>query len=212
MNPRSTKEAPRLRERLKEVARGAILQAAAEEFAQEGLHVARMERIAARAGVAVGTLYNHFEDKDALLQALIEDRRDELVRRMDEALAAERKGNFRQQLEAFVRVLMEHFEAHRPFLAVLVQAEHVKSANLLTVVGGPSPTMLEVYRRAEKVVQVGLKEKALRTEDADLFPALLVGTLRSVLIREVLYASEERGVSERIRAIVSYFLHGAGAR
>ena len=194
------------------MARGAILQAAAEEFATAGLHVARMERIAARAGVAVGTLYNHFNDKEALLQALIADRRDELVRRMDEALAAERKGSFRQQLEAFVRVLLDHFEAHRPFLAVLMQAEHAKSAHTLTVVGSPSPTMLEVYRRAEKIAQAGVKEKALRTDDADLFPALLVGSIRSVLLHDLLYASKERGVPERIGAIVNYFLEGARAR
>jgi AcrR family transcriptional regulator len=53
---------PRLRERLREEAARAILAAAEEVFATDGLQ-ARMERIAEQAGVAVGTLYNHFEDR-----------------------------------------------------------------------------------------------------------------------------------------------------
>jgi AcrR family transcriptional regulator len=208
MNPRSTKP-PRLRERLKEVARGAILQAAAEEFAQEGLHVARMERIAARAGVAVGTLYNHFKDKEALLDALIVDRKQQLLARLDEALAAEKKAPFPRQLETFVRVLLDHFEVHRPFLAVLMQAEHARST--INVVGGPSTTMQEIYKRAERLVQLGLKEKVLRADDADLIPFFLMGSVRSVLIQGILYAPKEQRIGERIGAVVRYFLQGAGA-
>jgi len=59
----------RLRDRLREEANRAILTAAEEVFSEEGLG-ARMEQIAARAGVAVGTLYNHFQDRGALVNAL----------------------------------------------------------------------------------------------------------------------------------------------
>ena len=62
---------PRLRHRLREETVSAILEAAEHEFASDGLHAARMERIAARAGVAVGTLYNHFDDREALVLALV---------------------------------------------------------------------------------------------------------------------------------------------
>ena len=77
----------RLRQRLRAETRAAILAAAEEVFAARGLRGARMEAIASRAGVAVGTLYNHFQDREALLSALIQSRRQALLDRVDRALA-----------------------------------------------------------------------------------------------------------------------------
>ncbi len=48
----------------------AILQAAARVFEAEGRDAATTDRIAARAGVSVGSLYQYFPNKDALLAAL----------------------------------------------------------------------------------------------------------------------------------------------
>ena len=88
LNSSSARRPHRLRERLKEATRDAILEAAEEAFARDGVQAARMETIAKAAGVAVGTLYNHFEDRTALLDALMRARRADLIRRLDEALEA----------------------------------------------------------------------------------------------------------------------------
>lgn len=55
-----------------EARREAILDAALEEFAAKGYAGARMEDIARRAGVAKGTLYLHFGDKEGLFNGLAE--------------------------------------------------------------------------------------------------------------------------------------------
>jgi AcrR family transcriptional regulator len=60
-----------------------ILAAAAELFAERGLDVP-LEDIAARAGVGIGTLYRRFPERDALLDALFDDKLREI-----EALALE---------------------------------------------------------------------------------------------------------------------------
>ena len=60
-----------------------ILDAAAASFAEEGLAVP-IDRIATRAGVGVGTLYRHFPTKDALFEAIVVDRIDGLLGRVDE--------------------------------------------------------------------------------------------------------------------------------
>lgn len=52
---------------------GRILAAARELFAEQGPD-AQMDAIAARAGVAVGTLYNHFATKGVLLAAALTER------------------------------------------------------------------------------------------------------------------------------------------
>src|SRR5512138_2747814 len=91
----------RLRDRLREEYGRAILAAAEEVFAEDGLHAARMERIASRAGVAVGTLYNHFADKEALLAALARSRREGLFARVDASLAGVDGRPIAEQLHAF---------------------------------------------------------------------------------------------------------------
>lgn len=52
----------------------AILEAAQRVFAARGFHGARVEEIADRAGVAKGTVFLHFRDKENLLLALVRDR------------------------------------------------------------------------------------------------------------------------------------------
>jgi len=49
-----------------------ISQAAVRVFSKEGFHRARMTSIAREAGVAVGTIYNYFKDKDELLISVFE--------------------------------------------------------------------------------------------------------------------------------------------
>src|SRR5512142_1387741 len=94
----SNQKCVRLRDRFREETSEAILAAAEEIFAEEGLHGARMESIAAGAGVAVGTVYNHFEDREALLQELIRSRRATLVGKLDAALAEGKDLPFREAL------------------------------------------------------------------------------------------------------------------
>jgi AcrR family transcriptional regulator len=51
-----------------------ILDAALAVFAEKGFAAARLEQIAARAGVAKGTIYLYFDSKEAVFRALIQDR------------------------------------------------------------------------------------------------------------------------------------------
>jgi AcrR family transcriptional regulator len=53
--------------------RQAILAAALEEFSARGFAAARLDDVAARAGVAKGTIYLYFRDKEALFQDLIRE-------------------------------------------------------------------------------------------------------------------------------------------
>ena len=51
--------------------RDAILAAALEEFSAAGFAAARLDDVARRAGVAKGTIYLHFKDKEDLFQELV---------------------------------------------------------------------------------------------------------------------------------------------
>jgi TetR/AcrR family transcriptional regulator of autoinduction and epiphytic fitness len=64
-----TKERPPTRSELKHAA---ILDAAAHEFRVGGFAATSMDRIAERAEVSKRTVYNHFANKDALFEAILE--------------------------------------------------------------------------------------------------------------------------------------------
>src|SRR5580693_2415441 len=51
--------------------REAILAAALDEFTARGFAAARLDDVARRAGVAKGTIYLYFRDKEALFQDLV---------------------------------------------------------------------------------------------------------------------------------------------
>ena len=51
--------------------REAILAAALDEFSAQGFAAARLDDVAKRAGVAKGTIYLYFDDKEALFQELV---------------------------------------------------------------------------------------------------------------------------------------------
>ena len=51
--------------------RDAILAAALEEFSTRGFEAARLDDVARRAGVAKGTIYLYFRDKESLFQELV---------------------------------------------------------------------------------------------------------------------------------------------
>ncbi len=62
-----------------------ILAAAREVFAERGL-TATLDDVAQHAGLGVGTVYRRFTDKGRLVEALFEDRIDELVALADAAM------------------------------------------------------------------------------------------------------------------------------
>ena len=70
--------------------REAILAAALDEFSERGFAAARLDDVARRAGVAKGTIYLYFRDKESLFQELIRAMLTPLVGTI-EALGAGRR-------------------------------------------------------------------------------------------------------------------------
>jgi AcrR family transcriptional regulator len=62
----------------------AVLDAAAQVLTREGYARATTNRIAHRAGVSVGTVYQYFRDKDAVFEALIRRQIDALLEALGE--------------------------------------------------------------------------------------------------------------------------------
>ena len=196
-----------LRERLRAETARSIISAAEKVFAAQGLRAAKMDDIAAEAGVSVGTVYNHFEDREALLNALLDTRRAELVAKLDAALEEASGEPFPFLLERFTATVLAHFESHRPFFSIVLEGEHQRFG----ATGKQNDAMLEVYKRVEHLMTRGLRKKALRPQGAELWPALFMGAVRGAMIHSLSEKSPARPLGERAPDLVRFFLDGAGA-
>ena len=132
--------------------REAILTAALEEFSSRGFAAARLDDVAKRAGVAKGTIYLYFSDKEALFQELVRAELSPVVSMLESAPIAEMP--LRMVAERLVMVFArEVFGTHRKDVIRLILTE-----------GARFPAIGEFYYRevVSRVMKVlsGLAQRA----------------------------------------------------
>jgi len=87
--------------------RADVLQAALELIAERGFHGAPMAEIAGKAGVAAGTIYRYFENKDVLITELHRELEDKISAKLKEGYPAE--SPLRERFLYLIRELLRHF-------------------------------------------------------------------------------------------------------
>src|SRR6187397_2190449 len=123
--------------------RDAILAAALDEFAARGFAATRLDDVAKRAGVAKGTIYLHFKDKEALFEELIRTAIVPLVNRL--AAGPPPVG-------ASVRDMVERFA--RTFIHEVTTTRRGDIVRLIVAEGPRFPEIADFYYR--EVVSKGL--------------------------------------------------------
>jgi AcrR family transcriptional regulator len=129
----------------------AILAAAAELFATRGYARTNTNHVAVRAGVSVGSLYQYFPNKDAILTALVERHLDavDVVIRAGLADLANPDVPLRQGVRHMLERLLEVHDAN-PGLTRAVETQV-----------GQVPRIPEAFRERKRAYAVGM-ERALR--------------------------------------------------
>jgi AcrR family transcriptional regulator len=212
MNRRSESEPERqtLRGRIRETTVQAILAAAEEVFADDGFHAARMGAIAAKAGVSVGTLYNHFEDRDALLGGLLVAHRGELLERMDRAIEDASTRPLRERLRGIVGAFFGHCQQHRKFVSLALQQEMGRFQQTHPQAWAKkADTMQAIHERVDGEMKRGVKERVVRPEMAELAAAFLIGMMRALIVRELLLGKGQ-GMASELDGLLDMFFDGAG--
>jgi len=97
-----------------------ILKAAIKVFARDGFYNAKMEEVARRAGVAVGTTYLYFENKDDLMISIFEEEMVPIINAMRREIAGQATAT--EKLTTFVRVHLSFVEKD-PVMAHLLEVE-----------------------------------------------------------------------------------------
>ncbi len=208
MKPRST---PTLRARMKEEARAAILDAAEQVLAEQGLSATRMEDIAARVGVAVGTLYNYFEDRERLLRAILDLHEQRLLAGLDAALEHSAGTPYPERLRGLLRAILEHTLAHWRLFSLLVHENGPRRASASEELTRHQRLWREVSERVERLHPEGVAQGALRPEDVAHFPTLLLGMLQGLILRQVIEEQPPR-IEELLGVLLRCFLEGARPR
>jgi AcrR family transcriptional regulator len=203
---------PRRRDEAKALFRNAILDAAEAVFAERGFHGARIQDIAERARIAVGTVYNHFAQKDDVLTALLEERTEGMLAELRASKSDPRE--FEPRLKARIGRMLAYVEQHRAFFTIA--SEH----GLFSGSGGSPPGAPAGARKLPRVekfravfralVEEGIASGDLEPLDGEALTRFLGGTLRAFLLSSLV--EEKTGAAEHAETIVDLFLRGAAKR
>ncbi len=136
-----------------------ILDAALTLFAQKGFHTARLSDIASLAGVADGTVYLYFKNKDEILMSAINTAFDAFVARARAALR--QLSSPVEKLRRLVRLHLETLGNNRS-MAVVCQMELRQSARFLAQFS--NQRMIEYFDIAREAIREGQERGLLRRE------------------------------------------------
>jgi AcrR family transcriptional regulator len=201
---------PRRRDEARALFRNAILESAEAVFAERGFHGARIQDIAERARIAVGTVYNHFEQKDEMLVALLEERTEELLAQLAPMAGDPRP--FQARLTVRVARVLGHVHRHRAFFSIATEHGLFASA---APAGAPASSRrlhrLEKFRAVfDALVQEGVAAGDLEPLRGDALVRFFGGTIRAFVLSSL--SEQMTDVDEQARTVVDLFLHGAGRR
>jgi AcrR family transcriptional regulator len=133
--------------------RARILAAAEEIFATEGVSVP-IDRVAEKAGLGVGTLYRHFPTKEALFEAIVVERLEDLL----ETVRAQRDASDAgEALFSFLRAIAQQASAKRDLFEALGSAG-------IDIKSQCSEMMDEIKRNVDALRQRAVEAGALRND------------------------------------------------
>jgi TetR/AcrR family transcriptional regulator len=152
--------------------RDRILDAASAVFAERGFEGARVDDIAARAGVNKAMLYYHVGDKTALYSAVLLRNFSRVRVALDEALAS--RGTARQRLEAVITALTRMVQRHPDHPRMMLREIASGAATLEPEV---LAAMLEVVGVVRALIAEGTAAGEFRAIDPVLTHLTLVGAV-----------------------------------
>src|ERR1700716_5366 len=165
--------------------RGAIIEAALDEFVARGFPPTRIDDIATRAGVAKGTIYLHFKDKESMFEELI---RTALVPLIGQLHTPPPIGaSIRDAVEAFARTFIQEVASTR-------RGDIVR----LIVAEGPRfPAIADFYYREvvsrglagmRALIELAIARGEIQQKDLARFPQILVAPAIIAVIWQSLFS------------------------
>ena len=178
--PPSSNRAERTAER-----RAAIIEAALDEFISRGFTATRIDDVARRAGVAKGTIYLHFKDKESMFEELIRTALVPLIGRLHAPPPS--GGSVRDAVEAFARTFIQEVASTR-------RGDIVR----LIVAEGPRfPSIADFYYREvvsrglagmRALIELAVSRGEIQQKNLARFPQILVAPAIIAVIWQSLFS------------------------
>ena len=166
--------------------RGAIIEAAMDEFIARGFAATRLDDVAKRAGVAKGTIYLHFKDKEALFEDLIRTAIVPLVNQL---------GAGPPPVGASVRDMIEGFA--RTFIQEVTTTRRGDIVRLIVAEGPRFPEIADFYYREvvskglagmRAAISLGIARGEIQHKDLAQFPQILIAPAMIAVIWQSLFS------------------------
>lgn len=194
----SPETTPTKRRRRKADRPGEIIEAGLIEFADKGFAATRLDDVARRAGVAKGTLYLYFSDKEALFLAAVQSRVSPLFGELDHAV--------------------DHFPGHtRDLLSLLLGTIYTRLVEtdlrillrIMVAEGGKFPTLPALYHREaiskgravlRRIIERGLERGEIRASAVTDLPEVLIAPALMATLWKLLFEAVEPIETSRFAA------------
>jgi AcrR family transcriptional regulator len=179
LNPPSSRAA-RAAER-----RQAIIEAALDEFVARGFTATRLEDVAKRAGVAKGTIYLYFRDKESMFEELIRTALVPLIGRLHAPPPI--GGSVRDAVEGFART----------FIQEVANTRRGDIVRLIVAEGPRFPSVADFYYREvvsrglaamRALIELGVVRGEIRQKDLARFPQIMVAPAIIAVIWQSLFS------------------------
>jgi len=182
--------------------RQSIQEAVIRLMCREGLRSVTMERVAQEVGIAKGTVYLHYRDKQELLDSVKETALEPLRTKVDEifrgAASPERK------LRAFALRYLTYFDERRDLFRILLYEREV-----VRVQGSRYQT--DRYRHlvdeASRVIRDGIRDGSFRDVEPRLVAAMFVESVIAI-VNQRLLTDRPASVEDDATLIGDVFLRG----
>lgn len=181
----------------------AILNAAVRVFSQKGFFQSKVSEIAREAGVADGTIYLYFKNKDDLLTSIFAIKMKEVITTFREAISLEKDAVSR--FKCLIRMHLAAFQAY-PELAAVFQVELRQSSRFMREY--EKDELRQYMDLIGEIVEQGQQEGTLRSDvQTGLVKRLIFGTLDDIVSTWVL-AGMHYDLESLAEPVTDLFFHG----
>lgn len=172
---------------------------------REGLKSVTMERVAQEVGIAKGTVYLHYRDKQELLDDVKNSALDPLVERMEEVAAMDAPAE--RKLFAYALRYLAYFDHSRDLFRILLYEREVTRVQNKRFLTGRYRKLVEL---AAGILREGIDAGILREVDTRLVGAMFVESIVAI-VNQRLLEDVRTAVDDDAELIADVFLRGTAA-